>query len=124
MNPTISSPSTGVATPGPWMIFPGNYRAAFVVPVSHAKRKLGAAADAIEDRTQFAQEICAIEFHHRHRSADEQLANAHLIASAPDLRDALRDVLKFVAYARGKVDPGFFQIGIDKAYDALKKAPL
>ena len=49
-------------------------------------------------------------------------ADARLIAAAPDLLQALRDVMKYVDYARNAVKPGFFEIGFNRAEEAITKA--
>jgi hypothetical protein len=54
-------------------------------------------------------------------NSDQNQANARLIAAAPDLLEALRDVLKYVDYAQRVASPGFYQIGIDKARAAIAK---
>lgn len=56
------------------------------------------------------------------RRAMKHDANASLIAVANDLLEALRDVMKYVAFARETVDPGMFDIGIQKAAAAIAKA--
>jgi hypothetical protein len=49
-------------------------------------------------------------------------ADARVMAAAPDLLEALRDVLKYVEHAENMVAPGMFGIGISKARAAITKA--
>lgn len=49
-------------------------------------------------------------------------ADARLISASPDLLQALRDVMKYVDYARSTVKPGFFEIGFSRAEEAITKA--
>jgi len=75
------------------MVYPGKYGASFVVPQADAGKRLGGAADATEDLTEYAQQICAIGHDHRHRTETEQRGNARLIAAAPDLLEATKLLL-------------------------------
>jgi hypothetical protein len=69
--------------------------------------------------------ICAVYGMYQHKSVDEQkdskgLANAQLIAAAPELLDALREIAELA----DKVDgwQSFPPEPIQKAYDAIAKA--
>lgn len=74
-------------TPGPWAVHPIHGR--YIVPGSHAGRPIGGAACPVIDRERYAQWICDIKYSDRHREEAELQANAHLIASAPTLLEAL-----------------------------------
>ena len=78
-------------TPGPWMqhpMFPE-----YVVLAAHADRPIGAAVDAATDLAKYAQYIVRVEILHRHRSGYECAANARLIAAAPELYEALTEIV-------------------------------
>lgn len=76
-------------TAGPWVLHPIKCGTAYVVPFKHSNRAVGGHAIKAEDLRIYAQEICAINHEDRHRPVAEQLANARLIAAAPELLDAL-----------------------------------
>jgi len=82
-------------TPGPWAVM-RRFRD-YIVPASDAEKKLGGASDPKVEAADFAKTIAKVEgtiytdFHmSRVIAGDEQDANAHLIAAAPDLLVALR----------------------------------
>lgn len=84
-------------TKGPWIthpIFPE-----WVIPAKDRLKKIGASVDRKGDRAEFAQAICMIRDEHRHRSVDEQKANARLIASAPDMLERLAQIAEIIEKA-------------------------
>ena len=70
-------------TPGPWAVA-WDFS---IIPEAHKNRLLGAASDDIRDRDEYAQTIASVD-RDRHGRGD-QMANALLIALAPDLLSAL-----------------------------------
>lgn len=86
-------------TPGPWEVHAWTAR---VVPADHVLRPIGSDEDPAKDRETYAQEICLLHWPDRNRSEAEVQANARLIASAPELLEALSNIL---ANARLIPDP-------------------
>ena len=74
-------------TPGPWAVM-WDFS---IAPADHSNRLLGAASDNARDRDEYAQTIANVELD-RHGRGD-RMANARLIAAAPDLLVALRSLL-------------------------------
>ena len=107
-------------TAGPWSVYPGKYRAAFVVPSAHLGRKLGGADDLLEDLNDYAQEICVVDHHHRHRSIAEQKANAFFVAAAPELLAALWSCVDLLE--RDFAGVAIAQPELDQAHKAFAKA--
>lgn len=81
-------------TPGPWAV---HHIRAYVVPSAHAARPIGAAEDDDCDLATYAQEICAMHWPDRHRTENEVLANARLIAAAPEMLEALRRAERYIS---------------------------
>ncbi len=79
-------------TPGPWAQH--RYFPEYVVPADHADRKVGAATDPARDLAEYAQSVCRTYKSDRHRPQSELAANIRLIASAPDLLEALKKILR------------------------------
>lgn len=100
-------------TPGPWAVHP---RFAYIVPLDHAERPIGGAEDDAYDLAHYAQEICALHHPDRHRSEIESKANAHLIAAAPDLLEALENLVDAVRFDVDKVRR------LARAEDAIARA--
>lgn len=90
-------------TAGPWVVHPmrssktgldagrGFDYPWHIVPESHASRQIGGSIDKEYDRATYAKEICAFGDFSRFDHS-EVVANARLIASAPDLYAALEQV--------------------------------
>jgi hypothetical protein len=97
-------------TPGPWAVHP-RYEG-FVIPAVHADRRVGGAGDPLRDLTEYAQTITRIDPVHRHRDRSEQMANARLIAAAPELLHACLLIAgnapEVAAWLR-EYDPGAFK---------------
>lgn len=93
-------------TPGPWTITEDDTK----ITAVHPLRK-------------HAYEIVTIHYAFKH---DQFRANAKLIAAAPDMAEALRDVLEIVTWIGS--GNAAYQIDVDealrKAYAALAKAGL
>jgi len=85
-------------TPGPWMVSPIYTRVAYVIPAEHASRSIGGHTDAALDFATFAQQICFLDCPDRHRSAKEMRANANLIALAPEMFEALTEIIAESTY--------------------------
>lgn len=95
------SPKQTAWTPGPWAVHPHR---ALVVPLDHAHRPIGGSDDAAFDLATYAQEICALHWPDRNRLEQEVKANAHLIAAAPELYEALANLLDAVEDANNADD--------------------
>jgi len=80
---------------GLWVVHPIKGRTAYVIPAEHASRPVGCHTEPAIDLATYAQEICSVSCPDRHRSAKEMRAYARLIATAPELLDALQP---FVAH--------------------------
>jgi hypothetical protein len=86
-------------TPGPWIVYSGHT----VVPLCDAAKKLGGSVDPDREAANYAKVIHGMgncdagsdypEFHRSRVLKDEAEANARLIAAAPELLDALKDIL-------------------------------
>ena len=77
-------------TKGPWATH--RHFPTYVVPADHAERPCGGHADDDLDLENYAQEVVNTALFTRHRTKAEVLANAHLIAAAPDMREASREI--------------------------------
>lgn len=77
-------------TTGPWAVHPVR---AVIVPSEHIKRPIGAHDDPNIDLRRYAQEICAMHWPDRNRSEQECLANANLMAAAPEMYEALQNFI-------------------------------
>ncbi len=110
-------------TPGPWIVHSGDS----VVPVSDAHKSLGGSVDPEHEARVYAKVIHGMgscdggtdypEFHRSRLRKDEAIANARLIAAAPELLAALRglvDVDRRCVYGTSDL--------IDAAITALAKA--
>ena len=80
-------------TPGPWVVSGKihNY-GSIVCPASQTDRPLGASADTERCKRDYMHQIAAVNKHSCHFSSDESKANAYLIAAAPELYEALKNV--------------------------------
>lgn len=100
-------------TPGPWSVHRDfkNY----VVPADHASRRVGFAVDETKDLAEFAQQVCEINLLTRRRPASESIANAHLIAAAPELLE----MAEFLAEA---LEEGHWQETKEQLRELISKA--
>ena len=88
-------------TPGPWAVM--KHWPLEIVPIADAEKRLGGASDPARD-AEYAQPVAkacfdsfagAAEYPHRRVNHAESLANARLIAAAPELLAALRIIAEF-----------------------------
>jgi hypothetical protein len=113
----------GAFTPGPWIVHHHSQKDwAYVVPAIHASRPIGGSSDDQEDRDNYAQQICSIRDDDHGRG--DALANARLIAAAPDLLEALMEVKQLldIALLVGAVPSPAANGPAAKAIAAIRKA--
>ena len=108
-------------TPGPWVLARG-FKHKYVIPSEHSDRPVGGHTDPQLDWENYAQEVCHVGLSERHRSDAELMANAQLIAAAPEMLEALVNVRS--VYRRGIVDcePGEWAAAHDALNDVIAKA--
>jgi hypothetical protein len=85
--------ATDKATPGPWAVEPHWLH---IIPESHLGRPFGGSIVDDDDRNNYMQTIAAVRDYDRHGRGDA-MANARLIAAAPDLLAACRQVSEFLS---------------------------
>lgn len=92
-------------TKGPWAA-PEGWGFEFICPASHAGRSVGASVNPEQNRDHYMQIIAAVSKDDKFGRGKRE-ANAHLIAAAPDLLEALEEIVaitdrKHVAWDRAK----------------------
>ena len=97
-------------TQGKWIVHPKfpNY----IVPESHADRRIGGASDPEVDLSRYAQIIVTASLKNRHRKESECAANARLIAAAPELLESLislRNVCTLVLAGKDGAQHAYFE---------------
>ena len=85
-------------TPGPWAVHPLKSAWAYVVPQAHLRLPIGGAADRQADTTQYAQHITYLALDSHRHTRGCALANARLIAAAPDLLKVLQELQESASY--------------------------
>lgn len=97
-------------TPGPWTTHKSFPKV--VVPVGHETRMVGYSTDEAQDRTKYAYRIVEVWTNplceHAHAMTEpEAIANARLLAAAPDYADAVGRMLEvWRNWAAGATYPG------------------
>lgn len=79
-------------TTGPWAVHPLRGSWAYVVPQAHLRLPIGGAADRQADATQYAQHITCLTLDSHRHARGCALANARLIAAAPELLEVLQEL--------------------------------
>lgn len=100
-------------TPGEWAsIYGGHY----IVPAHHRHRPIGAAVDADEDFSRYAQVICEVRDDRYGRG--ERIGNALLLSAAPSLLEAAKEAVRtFPLNSEGRKARDMLHAAIEKAED-------
>ena len=110
----------GAHTPGPWAVC-DRYSAA-IVPLSEAHKSIGASTNPEEDAARFSTVIAIVDAKPRRTTRKERIANARLIAAAPELLHELRSLAEL---AHNVIDvPDSVWAAIAKATGARPIRPL